>query len=63
MQHEFYVTTVDEKNHEHNYRFPQGETLPEGEKLKTQKPAGLFKAADILPFGTLAALAQFRSTL
>lgn len=48
MQHTFYVTTVDENRHEHNYRFLQGESLPEGERLKTQKPAGQFPIGSVL---------------
>ena len=44
----FYVTTVDDDRHEHNYRFLQGETLPEGEELKSQRPAGLVKFRDLL---------------
>jgi hypothetical protein len=46
----FYVTTVDDKNHEHNYRLPQGETLPEDQYLKTQRKAGEFKLAELFHF-------------
>lgn len=46
----FYVTTIDEKNHEHNYRLPQGESLPEDQTLKTQRKAGEFKLADLFHF-------------
>jgi hypothetical protein len=52
----FYVTTVDEKNHEHNYRFPQGESLSEKQTLKSQREAGNFKLGDALTPESLANL-------
>jgi hypothetical protein len=52
----FYVTTLDENNHEHNYRFPQGENLPENHRFKSQRPAGLIKLRDLVSEEKLAAL-------
>jgi len=53
MQTSFYVTTteLDHPEREHNYRLPQGETIPEDQKIKTQRPAGEFKFADLVSFG------------
>jgi hypothetical protein len=46
----FYVTTqeIEHPEREHNYRLPQGETLPEDHRLKSQKKAGEFKFAQVL---------------
>jgi len=53
MRTEFYVTTteLDHPEREHNYRLPQGDSIPEDQTLKTQRPAGTFKLADIASFG------------
>jgi len=48
----FYVTTteIDHPNREHNFRLPQGESLPEDHRLKTQRKAGEFKLAELFHF-------------
>jgi len=57
MKTEFYVTTqeIEHPEREHTYRLPQGESLPEDHRLKSQRPAGLFKGSDVIRFGTLRA--------
>lgn len=52
MRTEFYVTTteIDHPEHEHVYRLPQGDTIPEDQTLKTQRPAGLFKLRELARF-------------
>ncbi len=49
MRTEFYVTTaeIEHPEREHTYRLPQGESLPEGHKLKSQKPAGTVKLSEV----------------
>jgi hypothetical protein len=49
MRNEFYVTTVeiDHPEREHTYRLGQGESLPEGQALKSQKPAGTVKLSEV----------------
>jgi hypothetical protein len=63
MQHTFYVTTIDEKSHEHNFRFPQGETLPEDHVLKTQRPAGQFPITSVLSIEDTLKLAVLANSL
>lgn len=63
MLHTFYVTTVDEKRHEHNFRFPQGETVPDGHVLKTQRPAGRFPITSVLSVEDTLKLAVFANSL
>lgn len=48
----FYVTTqeIEHPEREHNYRLAQGEALPEDQSLKTQRPAGQFKLAELFHF-------------
>lgn len=48
MFRSYYVSTKDRKNHDHNYRLPQGETVPNGEEIIAISVAGQHKFADII---------------
>lgn len=63
MQHTFYVTTSDSRGREHNYRFLQGEALPDGEKLKTQRTAGQFPISSVLSAENTVKLAVLANSL
>lgn len=56
MQHTLYVTTVDEKQHTHNYRLPVTETVPEGQEITAVRPAGNFRFSSVLSPESLANL-------
>lgn len=56
MDNTFYVTTVEDNGREHNFRLPQGDTIPENQVLKSQRPAGLFRFSTILSAENLAIL-------
>jgi len=48
MFHQFYATTRDKKGHEHNYRLPAGEGVPNGHEITNLAVAGRFKFAEII---------------
>lgn len=57
-----YVTTKDEKNHEHHYRLPVTETVPEGHEITNVRPAGKFRFSSVLSPESLAAINSARAT-
>lgn len=63
MRTSFYVTTadLDKPNHEHTYRLPAGDSIPEGQKLVSQRPAGLFRLSSVLSDDSFTALLDARS--
>jgi hypothetical protein len=48
MFHSYYATTKDKKNHEHNYRLPAGEGVPNGHEITNLSVAGRYKFAEIV---------------
>lgn len=48
MFHHFYATTKDRKGHEHNYKLPAGEGVPNGHEITDLSVAGRFKFAEML---------------
>ena len=48
MFHQYYATTKDKKGHEHNYRLPAGEGVPNGHEITDLSVAGRFKFSEIL---------------
>ena len=65
LDNTFYVTTteVEHPNREHNFRLPQGESLPEDHRLKSQRKAGEFKFGENLSPTDRAALALLANSL
>jgi hypothetical protein len=52
----FYLSTVDRKKHQHHYKLPAGDAVPDGEELTDLRPAGIVTLMDQLPEETLAEL-------
>lgn len=48
MFRSYYVSTKDKKNHEHNYRLPAGEGVPNGHEITNLAVAGKFKLSEIV---------------
>lgn len=48
MFHSYYASTKDKKSHEHNYRIPAGEGVPNGHEITNLAVAGKFKFAEIV---------------
>lgn len=59
----FYVTATetDKPSHEHHYRLPVSETVPEGQEIVSLRPAGQFRFSSLLSPESLAALKSVRT--
>jgi hypothetical protein len=58
-----YVTTreSDKPNHEHHFRLPVTDIVPEGQEIVNVRPAGKFRLSSLLSPESLAVLKSVRS--
>lgn len=61
MQNTLYVTTRDEKSHEHFYRLPLTDTVPDGHEIVNVRPAGQFRLSSLLSPESLSAIKSVRT--
>lgn len=56
MFHYFYMSTVDKKKKQHNYKLPVGEAAPDREEIVDLRVAGQASIVDLVDPAQLAAL-------